>query len=171
MSQPSSVSINPSLTSLPGTTGAPTPSTFSQSMGASATVVAVLTDTDAHTTITAYQIASTTGLAVVDGTTLTWRHEGITLGNGDVVSLGFNGLEDSTTTANYRVMTVTSSASGGSGGSEVSFCALFSLGGSDADFEVDKWCKQYWWQHRWRRWRCYGNIEKIDANAKCSQHE
>lgn len=74
-------------------------------MNTAATVAAILTA--GHTTITAYQIESTTGLAVVDGTTLTWRHnEGITLANGDVVSLGFNGLEDKTTTAMYEAITV-----------------------------------------------------------------
>jgi hypothetical protein len=104
----SSTTINFSSTSLPGHTGAPTPSTFTGSMGAEATVVAVLTAGD--TTITATQVASTTGLAVVDGTTLTWRQQGITLSNGDVVSLGFNGLEDSTTTAFYGAITISASS-------------------------------------------------------------
>jgi hypothetical protein len=77
-------------------------------MGPEATVVAVLTAGD--TTITATQVSSTTGLAVVDGTTLTWRQQGITLSNGDVVSLGFNGLEDSTTTAFYEAITISGSS-------------------------------------------------------------
>ena len=104
----SSTTINFSSTSLPGHTGATTPSTFTDTMNTAATVVAILTA--GHTTITAYQVESTTGLAVVDGTTLTWRHEGITLSNGVVVSLGFNGLEDSTTTAMYQAITLSTSA-------------------------------------------------------------
>lgn len=105
-----SSTINLSTTSLRGHTGALTPSTFTDSMGPSATIAAILTA--GHTTITAYEVQSTTGLAVVDGTTLTRGGDGITLGNGAVVSLGANGLEDSTTTAFWEAVTVSASGSG-----------------------------------------------------------
>lgn len=88
-------------TSVNGTFGAPTPSTFT---GPTQAAVAILTAD--HTTLTAYEVESTTGLAVVDGTTLTWRHGGITLADGEVVSLGFGGLEDSTTTDSYQVTAI-----------------------------------------------------------------
>ena len=100
--------INLSSTSLAGGS-ATTPATFTATaISPDFTVAAVLTE--ASTTVTGFQVPGTTGLAVVDGTTLTWRHEGITLANGDVISLGFNGLEDSTTTAEYGPVTVSSGA-------------------------------------------------------------
>ena len=102
--------IDFSTTSLKGTTGAPTPSTFITT-GSQPAVTEAAILTEHHTTLTAYRVENTTGLAVVDGTTLSFRHEGITLPNGVVVSLGFNGLEDSTTTANYQIITVSSGAS------------------------------------------------------------
>lgn len=73
------------------------------------------------TTLTAYAVPSTTGLAVLidSGSTLTFRGEGVTLPGGEVVSLGFNGLVESTTTATYVPLTgsegaalLTGSASG-----------------------------------------------------------
>ena len=70
------------------------------------TIGAILTEAGAHTTVTAIEVPGTTGLAVVDGTTLSWRHQGITLANGGVVSVGFNGLEDKTTTVAYSIITV-----------------------------------------------------------------
>lgn len=73
------------------------------------TQVAVLTLSD--TTLTAYAVPSTTGLAVLNGQTLTFRHEGITLSDGNVVSLGFNGLVESTTTATYAAVTDVSASS------------------------------------------------------------
>lgn len=60
-----------------------------------------------QTTLTASEVAGTTGLAVIDGTTLTWREQGITLSNGIAVSLGYNGLVDSTTTALYETVPAT----------------------------------------------------------------
>lgn len=98
-----STTPNLSSTSLRGHTGAPTPSTFTDSMGPSATIAAVLVAD--QTTITAYEVLSTTGLAVVDGTILTQGGSGFTLGNGDVVRLGANGLEDATTTAFWEAVT------------------------------------------------------------------
>lgn len=89
-------------------THASTPSGFHSSGPTTAyTVAAVITAGDS--TITAYQVPDTTGLAIVDGTTLTWRQEGITLDNGEVISVGFNGLEDDTTTAFYHPITVSNS--------------------------------------------------------------
>ena len=69
------------------------------------TVAAILTESD--TTITAFQVPGTTGLEVVDGTTLEWRHAGITIANGDVISAEFNGLGDRTTTAEFAPITLT----------------------------------------------------------------
>src|ERR1700761_500059 len=60
------------------------------------------------TTVTALEVAGTTGVAVVDGTTLSWRHQGMTLDNGVAISVGFDGLEDSTTTESYKQLTVAS---------------------------------------------------------------
>lgn len=59
------------------------------------------------TTLTAYAVPSTTGLAVLadSGSTLTFRGEGVTLPGGEVVSLGFDGLVVSTTTATYLPLT------------------------------------------------------------------
>lgn len=54
------------------------------------------------TTVTATVPQSTSGVAVVDGTTISFRHEGITLSDGEVFSLGFDGLVASTTTASYE---------------------------------------------------------------------
>lgn len=92
-------------TALPTTSGAPSG------------VIAILSEN--HTTLTASEIAGTTGLAVVDGTTLTWRQQGITLSDGDVVSLGYDGLVDSTTTALYQAITGVP-ASGSDNGSAAS---------------------------------------------------
>lgn len=79
------------------------------------TQVALLTLSS--TTLTAYAIPSTTGLAVLadSGQTLTFRDEGITLSDGNVVSLGFDGLVQSTTTAMYSALT----------GEDVSFALPF----------------------------------------------
>ena len=86
-------------------TGPTTIATFaSTNIQPSVTVAAVLTEPS--TTVTAYEIPGTTSLAVIDGTTLEWRHQGITLANGDVISIGFNGLEDKTTTASYGTLSV-----------------------------------------------------------------
>ena len=76
------------------------------------TMAALLTESD--TTITAFKVAGTTGLEVVDGTTLQWRQGGITLANGDVISAGFYGLEDRTTTADFQLIAIT-----GTGGKTV----------------------------------------------------
>ncbi|TKA27893.1 hypothetical protein B0A50_03958 [Salinomyces thailandicus] len=56
------------------------------------------------TTLTASAVAGTIGLAVLDGTTLTWRSAGLTLDGGQVVSLGYDGLIASTTTAVYQTL-------------------------------------------------------------------
>ncbi|KAK3720566.1 hypothetical protein LTR37_003615 [Vermiconidia calcicola] len=109
--------INHSSTSLEGITGATTPSTFvSTGVAPSATVAALLTQSD--TTVTGLQVPGTTGVLVVDGTTLTGGEDAITLDNGNFISAGFNGLEDATTTANYQAITVNGSgtASTQSGG-------------------------------------------------------
>ncbi|KAK4497502.1 hypothetical protein PRZ48_011953 [Zasmidium cellare] len=63
------------------------------------------------TTVTATVPPSTSGVAVVDGTTLTFRHEGITLSDGEVFSLGFDGLVASTTTASYEYVSFSGSPS------------------------------------------------------------
>jgi len=55
--------------------------------------------------LTAFEIPSETGLAILDGTTLTWRQYGITLSDGVAVSLGYDGLVDSTTTGYYETVT------------------------------------------------------------------
>lgn len=55
--------------------------------------------------LTAFEVPSETGLAILDGTTLTWRQYGITLSDGVAVSLGYDGLEDSTTTGYYETVT------------------------------------------------------------------
>ena len=99
----SSTSIPFSSTSLSGVTGVPT-DTATLSTGISTVIGAVLTEQG--TTVTALSVPGTTGLAVVDGSTISWRHEGVTLSNGDVVSIGFDGLVDSTTTASYQIVTV-----------------------------------------------------------------
>lgn len=67
------------------------------------TQVAYLSQSD--TTLTAYAVPGTTGLAILDGDTLTFRGEGVTLSDGGVVSLGFDGLVESTTTATYEPLT------------------------------------------------------------------
>lgn len=59
----------------------------------------------ASTTVTAYAVPDTTGLAILGDETLTFRAEGTTLPGGDVVSLGFDGLVESTTTATYQPFT------------------------------------------------------------------
>ena len=97
-------------------------------MGPEATVVAILTDAAARTTITAYQVGSSAGLAVVDGTTLSYGQDGITLSNGDVVSVGLNGLVDNTTTANYQVITVSNTVGGVSSDTAVSGAVNSSTG-------------------------------------------
>lgn len=66
------------------------------------TTAAVLTEKG--TTVTAFEVPRTTGLAVIDGKTYSFRGPGLTLPNGDVVSLGFNGLEDKTTTDTYQAI-------------------------------------------------------------------
>lgn len=63
------------------------------------------------TTVTATVPSSTSGVAVVDGTTISFRHEGITLSNGQVFSLGFDGLVASTTTASYEYVSLSTSQS------------------------------------------------------------
>ncbi|KAF2169575.1 hypothetical protein M409DRAFT_52109 [Zasmidium cellare ATCC 36951] len=63
------------------------------------------------TTVTATVPPSTSGVAVVDGTTISFRHEGITLSDGEVFSLGFDGLVASTTTASYEYVSVPASQS------------------------------------------------------------
>ena len=86
------------------------------------TQVAYLTLPD--TTVTAIAVPGTTGLAVLQGSgeTLTFRAEGVTLSDGNVVSLGFDGLVESTTTAMYEPLTGVSaessfaSSSGGGAG-------------------------------------------------------
>lgn len=105
----SSSSINPSSTSLPGITGATTPSTFTDTATNPAhyRVGALLTLSD--TTVTALQVPGTTGQLVVDGTTLTWREEALTLSDGVVISAGFNGLEDASTTAELGPVVVSGS--------------------------------------------------------------
>lgn len=59
------------------------------------------------TTVTAYGVPSTTGIAVLadSGSTLSFRGEGVTLSDGNVVSLGLDGLVVSTTTALYQAST------------------------------------------------------------------
>ncbi len=105
-----STTPNPSLTSLPGITGATTPSTFTATTtGPSYSVAAILTESD--TTVTAFQVSGTTGLFLVDNTTLTYHGEPLTLSDGNVISAGFNGLKDSTTTANLAPITVNASVS------------------------------------------------------------
>ncbi|KAF2768584.1 hypothetical protein EJ03DRAFT_328234 [Teratosphaeria nubilosa] len=78
-------------------------SSYTPGIAASSDVVAILPLNG--TTVTAWQVTGTTGLAVVDGTTLSFRQQGITLSNGVAISLGFYGLEDSTTTALYSTET------------------------------------------------------------------
>lgn len=56
------------------------------------------------TTVTATAVPSTTFLAVVDGTTLSFRAEGITLSDGQVFSLGYDGLVDTTTTGKFQAV-------------------------------------------------------------------
>lgn len=63
------------------------------------------------TTVTATVPRSTSGVAVVDGTTISFRQEGITLSNGQVFSLGFDGLVASTTTASYEYVRLSLSQS------------------------------------------------------------
>lgn len=106
-------------TSLPGITGATTPSTFTDTTSnpTSYRIGALLTLPD--TTVTALQVPGTMGQLVVDGTTLTWREEALTLSDGVVVSAGFNGLEDGSTTAELRPVTIASQAEVG-----VSFSSL-----------------------------------------------
>lgn len=90
-------------------TVASTPSSLAAtSSGSGYSVGAVLPESG--TTLTAFEVPGTTGLAVLDGTTLTFRHEGVTLKNGEVVSACFNGLCDSTTTAEYGPVTIVSSS-------------------------------------------------------------
>lgn len=61
------------------------------------------------TTVTATAVPSTTFLAVVDGTTLSFRAEGITLSDGQVFSLGYDGLVDTTTTGKYQAVSADAS--------------------------------------------------------------
>lgn len=65
--------------------------------------IAVLTLSS--TTLTAYAVPGTTGLAYLENggqaETLTFRAEGVTLSDGEVVSLGYDGLVVSTATATY----------------------------------------------------------------------
>ncbi|KAF7198237.1 hypothetical protein HII31_00593 [Pseudocercospora fuligena] len=58
------------------------------------------------TTVTATAVPLTTGLAVVDGTTIAFRSDGITLSDGQVFSLGFDGLVDSSTTAKWTSVSI-----------------------------------------------------------------
>lgn len=63
---------------------------------------AILTEKD--TTVTALEVPNTTGLAVVDGTTYSFRGSGLTLPNGDVVSVLFDGIGDKKTTDTYGLL-------------------------------------------------------------------
>lgn len=56
------------------------------------------------TTVTATAVPSTSFLAVVDGTTISFRAEGITLSDGQVFSLGYDGLVDTTTTGKFQAV-------------------------------------------------------------------
>jgi hypothetical protein len=87
------VSTLTSTTALPTTSGEPS------NLFATLTVPSL-------TTITASAVAGTTGLGVVDGTTLVWRSKALTLSDGVEVSVGLDGLEDSTTTARYGTVSV-----------------------------------------------------------------
>ncbi|KAK5172964.1 uncharacterized protein LTR77_003086 [Saxophila tyrrhenica] len=76
--------------------------------------------TQSDTTVTAFQVpgGGTTGLFVVDGTTLTFQQQdGITLSDGHVISAGSNGLEGAGTTAEWRPIGGSPSSSDESGGS------------------------------------------------------
>jgi len=65
---------------------------------ASATTgIAVLTD--GNNTVTAYQVPGNTALGVVNGFTLSYRGPGITASGGEVVSMAWDGIAGSTTTA------------------------------------------------------------------------
>ena len=52
-------------------------------------------------TVTAYEVPGTTGLGVVDDSTLSFRGQGYTLADGNVVSMGLSGLVESTATAAF----------------------------------------------------------------------
>ncbi|EME78064.1 uncharacterized protein MYCFIDRAFT_179509 [Pseudocercospora fijiensis CIRAD86] len=60
-------------------------------------------------TVTATAVPPTTGLAVVDGTTNAFRSDGITLFDGQVFSLVFDGLVDSSTTAHWTSVSLSTS--------------------------------------------------------------
>lgn len=94
-------------TSLPGATFSGPNTTVNLATEATTndnpTQVAYLTQ--ASTTLTAVAVPGTTGLAVIDDQTLTFRSQGITLSNGAVVSLGLDGLVQSTTTATFQPLT------------------------------------------------------------------
>lgn len=57
--------------------------------------------TEPATTVTAFEVSGTSGLAVIGGTTYSFRGPGLTLHNGDVVSVLFDGIADKTTTDTY----------------------------------------------------------------------
>lgn len=65
---------------------------------ASATTgIAVLTD--GNNTVTAYQVPGNTALGVVNGSTLSYRGPGVSASDGEVVSMVWNGIAGSATTA------------------------------------------------------------------------
>ena len=72
----------------------------------SSVVVGALLTEPRGSVVTALSVAGTTGVVFIEGTTLSWRHNGITLDNGDVVSVVFDGIADSTTTADYQEITL-----------------------------------------------------------------
>ncbi|KXT15508.1 hypothetical protein AC579_3413 [Pseudocercospora musae] len=64
------------------------------------------------TTVAATAVPLTTGPAVADGTTIAFRSDGITLSDGQVFSLGFDGLVDGSTTAKWTSVSIATSLPG-----------------------------------------------------------
>ena len=62
-------------------------------------------------TVTAYEVPGTTGLGVVDGSTLSFRGQGYSFSDGNAVSMDFSGLVDSTATAAFSPLSASMEAS------------------------------------------------------------